>query len=710
MKDHNAGRYQDERKRDDREERRRDDRDEKRRESRDDRRKDGRDERHRDDRHNKDGRSRDDKDHRQKRKPRSSSREPKEKKSRRGEDSVKSTGNEQRIEKSAGKCDDIEESGATEKLSLSIEETNKLRAKLGLKPLTTDDSKEKAESSTEKPDVHAPAINLSDVKREEAHREKLQIMKEKRRLEESLFKANPLSQMTEDESAAAWVERTRKEAAKKKLEEARVKAMDELDREFGVGNLVEKEFGNGTKAYKSGDLKGLKIEHNIDSFKEGRDVILTLKDKGILEDGDDVLVNVNIVDDEKALQNIENKKNKPVYNPYDDQEFDDQGNFKEKVVLSKYDDEIRGGPKKDSFVIGNQGETEHDKKPDVVRSNIVNETLKLPELLPVSNYYTQEEMATFKKSSKKMKKNVRKKVKLTADDLLAASNNEEDPPIHNLQTSDAVMAEDQPKLPSVEDIEVGLVKCDDDELLGMDEEVDLSHDREWLEMELNKKVKKEVTSFDNLVMRIKSEPLENNNADLPNNNFYMNSTAEFCRTLGDFMTSSTGPNPFKDEDYEDMEIEQTGNDGSEHQGWQSVEIDEKPVETKVEENHVLDEEPIIDHGLGAALKLASKKGYLDANAARQVNAPKQSNLEAQNYSIEDKRLDDMDDKYSGRRSKYSASGGGPIVEFKEKQGYKPEIKLEYVDEQGREMSKKEAFRTLSHRFHGKGSGKKKLSK
>ena len=521
--------------------------------------------------------------------------------------------------------------------------------------------------------------------------------------------------MAEDESAAAWVERTRKEAAKKKLEEARAKAMDELDREFGVGSLMEKEFGSGTKAYKSGDLKGLKIEHNVDSFKEGRDVILTLKDKGVLEDGDDVLVNVNIVDDEKALQNIENKKNKPVYNPYDDQEFDDQGNFKEKIVLGKYDDEIRGGPKKDSFVIGNQGKAENNKKPDVIRSNVINETLRLPELLPVSNYYTQEEMATFKKPNKKMKKNVRKKVRLTADDLLASSTNEEEPPRHDLEPTNAVMVNDYPKLPSVEDIEAGLKKedddDDDDDLLGMDDELEIGNDRAWLEMELEKKsrkAKQDMTNFDNLVLRIKSEPLENSNADLPNSNFYMNSTAEFCRTLGDFMTS--GPNPFKDEDYEEMEIEQSGNDEAEHQGWQSVEIDEKPVETKVEENHVLDEEPIIDHGLGAALKLASKKGYLDANAARQVNAPKQSNLEAQNYSIEDKRLDDMDDKYSGRRSKYSAGGGGPIVEFKEKQGYKPEIKLEYVDDQGREMSKKEAFRTLSHRFHGKGSGKKKLEK
>ena len=50
------------------------------------------------------------------------------------------------------------------------------------------------------------------------------------------------------------------------------------------------------------------------------------------------------------------------------------------------------------------------------------------------------------------------------------------------------------------------------------------------------------------------------------------------------------------------------------------------------------------------------------------------------------------------------------MDFREKEGYKPEIKLEYVDEHGRTMAPKEAFRYLSHRFHGKGSGKKKTEK
>lgn len=38
------------------------------------------------------------------------------------------------------------------------------------------------------------------------------------------------------------------------------------------------------------------------------------------------------------------------------------------------------------------------------------------------------------------------------------------------------------------------------------------------------------------------------------------------------------------------------------------------------------------------------------------------------------------------------------------------MKIDYTDEKGHHMNEKEAFRYLSHKFHGKGSGKKKTEK
>ena len=42
--------------------------------------------------------------------------------------------------------------------------------------------------------------------------------------------------------------------------------------------------------------------------------------------------------------------------------------------------------------------------------------------------------------------------------------------------------------------------------------------------------------------------------------------------------------------------------------------------------------------------------------------------------------------------------------------YKPSFEIKYVDEFGRHMNKKEAFKNMSHQFHGKGSGKQKTEK
>lgn len=62
-----------------------------------------------------------------------------------------------------------------------------------------------------------------------------------------------------------------------------------------------------------------------------------------------------------------------------------------------------------------------------------------------------------------------------------------------------------------------------------------------------------------------------------------------------------------------------------------------------------------------------------------------------------------DDKF-GRRDRFN----GPTSDFKERDGFKPNVKLEYIDDDGHVLSAKEAFRYLSHKFHGKGPGKNKV--
>ena len=63
--------------------------------------------------------------------------------------------------------------------------------------------------------------------------------------------------------------------------------------------LLNKNFSRGNA------LAGMTVEHDLENFGEGRDVIMTLKDSKILDEEagkseGDTLVNVNMVDEERA--------------------------------------------------------------------------------------------------------------------------------------------------------------------------------------------------------------------------------------------------------------------------------------------------------------------------------------------------------------------------------------------------------------------------
>lgn len=58
---------------------------------------------------------------------------------------------------------------------------------------------------------------------------------------------------------------------------------------------------------------------------------------------------------------------------------------------------------------------------------------------------------------------------------------------------------------------------------------------------------------------------------------------------------------------------------------------ELPIETPI-----LDEEPDVGSGVGAALKLAMSKGYLDKEENNRPSNSKFAHLQARHYSIEDK--------------------------------------------------------------------------
>ncbi|KYN33018.1 U4/U6.U5 tri-snRNP-associated protein 1 [Trachymyrmex septentrionalis] len=571
--------------------------------------------------------------------------------------------------------------GGASQTSLSIEETNKIRAKLGLKPLEVDNTS-KDDPSKIKDDLgefyHKPAPNNNDKIKAQKLREKIGTQKEKRQIEANLSKMKNLGEIDLDDDTQAWINKSRQLEEEKKKAEMRAKMLDQLDEEFGIGNLVKEEIYTARNtAYTEKDLKGLKVEHNL----------------------------VYMIDNERYKRSVLNKIKKPTYDPYADENFDEYG-FPKNKILEKYDEEI-DGEKKDNFVLGanNAGEFKR-RQIETVKQRLANkklETLQMAEPKLASEYYNEEELAKFKKPKKKIRK-IRTKKKLKADDLVPVDNDY----LRDLGSRRRKKPEDSKDNDTldVDDLEAPAEDLTGIKLEEDDKELDLQ-----LALKKTQRLKEgHSTGIQKTIETIKHEIL--NSEESQSGNIVLNSTAEFCRTLGDIPTYGLAGNR-EENGQELMDFEMDGikeeppaneeeDDG--RGAWNTVHLDENISEPVVMEAAILDAEPSLGHGVGGALKLAMSKGYLQKEDSNRPSASRFAHLQAQNYSIEDKTYGD-DDKF-GRRDRFN----GPTSDFKEKEGFKPNVKLEYIDDDGHVLCAKEAFRYLSHKFHGKGPGKNKVEK
>uniref|UniRef100_A0A6A7FT07 U4/U6.U5 tri-snRNP-associated protein 1-like n=2 Tax=Hirondellea gigas TaxID=1518452 RepID=A0A6A7FT07_9CRUS len=648
--------------------------------------------------------------------------------------------------------------GGAAALSLSIDETNKIRAKLGLKPLQVDVQAAPKESEKrqdgEEQDVlaegekrmvedsqefiHKPAQNIGDKLQVEKLREKIAAQREKRRLKDKMSKMKTLGESDSDDDALAWVNKSRKLTKEKLVAEKKARQLEELDAEFGIGDLVEEEVAKDQrKAYGRNHLAGLKVQHHHSRFMEGS-TILTLADSQVLGDQEDTLVNVNLLDLELAERNLERRRNK------DDPEYeapavDENGMMLQSNLLTKYDEELHG-LKKSSFRLGRRG-----------NALVVDDSLqqlgekqrkmaKLQQLHSLSNYNSNklvqeymthdEDAATFKKPNKSRKKSKR----LRADDLVPLEDSSEHHGSRNrrvdqdvvvepgedetdrIKTLRELMMEDQPT--AMEEDLPENANYDEDEGLNDDMELQeaLARSRKAKLAKLNQ------PKLEDLKQMLESNEPAGSSRDVDlsslladgvssstaSGGLALNTTDEFCRTLGDIPTYGLSGNRAEDEQQNlqlllnKAPVESPGASGA----WEEVGIENTKVEISVLQSvPILDEEPDASKGVANALRLAIKKGYLEKSTLSKKGSTTLQHLRAINYSIDDKAGDD-DRRGRGGGDRY----GGPITEFKDKEGYKPKISLEYVDDEGRKLCPKEAFRYLSHKFHGKGSGKNKTEK
>lgn len=409
------------------------------------------------------------------------------------------------------------------------------------------------------------------------------------------------------------------------------------------------------------------------------------------------------------------------YDVYANEEVDEYGIPTSRPILGKYDDEI-GGEQKKGFTLGSnlRDEIEQKRKLLEIKCKLQNKKMESLDTVPLtlaSEYYSPSEVASFKKPKKKIRK-IRQTLK--ADDLLAITTNNA---VSKSDTSrDAVSKKKLKLLVNADNLnesdDFSNIKIEDD---NEDLELVLAKARRLKQKEaiINKAL-----SMDDVLVKneIKSEVAsdgeDNDNDYTDNTNIILNATAEFCRTLGDIPTYGLAGNRAEvenelmtyEEEPEEKEEEKEEIDCEESHGtWNSVNPDTeaKDIDTKlteISEVAILDEEPDVASGIAGALRLAMSKGYLEKEESNRPSNSRFAHLQAKNYSIEDKTHAD-DDKYS-RRDRYS----GPLSDFKEKETFKPNVKLEYIDDNGHLLNAKEAFRYLSHKFHGKGPGKNKVEK
>ncbi|ESW05501.1 hypothetical protein PHAVU_011G184800 [Phaseolus vulgaris] len=514
-----------------------------------------------------------------------------------------------------------------------------------------------------------------------------------------------------DSEISAWVTKSRKIEKKKALQLSKI--FEEQD------NIAVEGSDDEDTAQHTENLAGLKVLHGLDKVMEGGTVVLTIKDQPILADGDvnedvDMLENIEIGEQKQRDEAYKAAKKKT--GVYDDKFNDDP--FSEKKMLPQYDDPVA----EEGVTLDEKGRFsgEAEKKLEELRRRLSGVSTNTFEDLTSygkvsSDYYTHEEMLKFKKPKKK--KSLRKKDKLDIKALEAEAVSsglgvgdlgsrssvrrqaikEEQERLDAKMRSNAYQsayakADEASKLLREQTLNV---KTEDDETPAfVDDDEDLRKSLEKARRLALKKHEEGGASGPQAIALLATSN-HDNETDSQNptagesreNKVVFTEMEEFVWGLhiDEEARKPESEDVFMHDDEEVIvpDEEKTNVAG----GWTEVQEtneDEQP-NTEDKEEIVPDEtihEVAVGKGLSGALKLLKERGTLKE-------------------SIE----------WGGRNMDKKKSKLVGIVDDDEKETQKKrEIRIERTDEFGRILTPKEAFRMISHKFHGKGPGKMKQEK
>jgi U4/U6.U5 tri-snRNP-associated protein 1 len=133
-------------------------------------------------------------------------------------------------------------------------------------------------------------------------------------------------------------------------------------------------------------------------------------------------------------------------------------------------------------------------------------------------------------------------------------------------------------------------------------------------------------------------------------------------------------------------------------------------------------EQMFSSGMAATLSILRQQGALQETSAEQRDREKLQRqrdlwLSEQRFKIAKRELERQNAR-GGNRDAAQREYDNRMREVQERRqliddfntGYKPDVNIVYHDEHGRELSVKEAWKALSHKFHGKTPGKMKTEK
>ncbi|KAF2668739.1 SART-1 family protein [Microthyrium microscopicum] len=594
---------------------------------------------------------------------------------------------------------------------IDIEAANRLRVAMGLKPIEMPGSGPTFKASNGASDDEDPAstvetrqaaagdnwdkyLNETESKKKRlAQKEAIKKARDAA-MRDAKMTGKTLGADDEEQDTSTWLRQQNKR--QKKIEKAR-KLEAELAAREKMAEYTEK------------DLAGVKVAHEIGQFDAGSEQILTLKDAIIGEESeDDELENIDMRASEQLKEKLELKKRKPVYDPTNE---DGSGN-----ILAHYDEEI-DGKKQNQFTLDGFGSTKEHATVQAENGSknkgVVISLDFLKDDIPISDYVEASEIK-MKKPKKKKSKSSKKKTRDDDDEIIPAADNAMD-----LDTKAAPA-----KKRSYDEANF----VDDDDL-----QTRLAHQRR----EALKK-KKRMRPED--MARQMREEAENEmevtvEDDEDGPGLVLDETSEFVNHLDapedreeENQTRVRRSKSAKPTDSDsDSEMEDAASPAKAEQ------TDENASKAPEEDDRVgLEEESNLSRGLGSTIALLRQRKHL---------ASAENDDLAQNYRGYEEflgkkraREDDAERKARQQREHDRASGHLERMSVRDREEYarqnntrreqqesramsdlynkeyKPNVELKYTDEFGRSMNAKEAFKHLSHQFHGKGSGKQKHEK